>query len=179
MTLIKAINEGGQWIAILILLTLLFSFDVDFFDSAPKRVIVLESNQEQQEVFIQSMKERLSQVESDLEGLKNTQSAGNLQEQINTLRSDIKNLASAKTTPGFGQPKITPTITINPKIRENKGAQPWYQQRYLWVGSALVLVAIILLLIWVAKRRKKMVLSVVRGPWHKNGVSVSNNRDCA
>ncbi|EMP56312.1 hypothetical protein MSNKSG1_10573 [Marinobacter santoriniensis NKSG1] len=179
MTLIKTVNEGGQWIAILTLLTLLFSFDFDFFDSAPKRVIALESKQEQQGALIQSMEERLSQVESDLEGLKNTQSAGNLQEQINTLRSDIKNLASVETTPNFSQSEITPIEAIKPKITESKAAQPWYQQRYLWVGSALVLVAVILILMWVAKRRKKKVLSVVRGPWHKNGTAASNNRDCA
>jgi len=179
MTLLKMINEGGQWIAIVILLVLLFSFDIDFFDSAPKRVTDLESKQEQQEGRIQSVEERLSRIEADLERLKNTQSADDLQEQINTLRADLEHLTSTETSPAGSQPEITPVETVEPKNSESTEAQTWYQQRYLWVGVASVLVILTLLLIYVAKRRKKTTLSVVPGPGYKNDPSVSNNRDCA
>jgi len=179
MALLKMINEGGQWIAIIILLVLLFSFDIDFFDSAPKRVTDLESKQEQQEGRIQSMEERLSQIEADLEGLKGNQSAGDLQEQINNLRSDMEKFASVETTPTDSQPEITPAETVEPKNTESTDAKSWYQQLYLWGGVASVLIILILLLTYVAKRRKKTTLSVVPGPGYNNDFSISNNRDCA
>ncbi|MCC4310409.1 alkaline shock response membrane anchor protein AmaP [Alcanivorax marinus] len=179
MTVLKIINEGGQWAAIVVLLALLFFIGVDFFSSAPKRVTGLESKQEQQERLIQSMEERLSQVEADLEGLRRTQSAVGLQEQINSLRSNMKNITSAGTTPTVNKSEAMPVQAIESNSAEGIGAHPWYQMRYFWVGAASVIVSLILLLIRIARRRKKTAMSVVPGPGYKSDRSISKYRDCA
>jgi len=179
MTVLKIINEGLQWAAIVILLALLFFIGIDFFSSAPKRVIDLESKQEQQERLIQSMEERLSQVEAGLEGLRLTQSAVGLQEQINSLRSNLKNITSAGTTPTVNKSEAMPVQTVESNSTEGISAQPWYQMRYFWVGAALVIVFLVFLLIRIARRRKKTAISVVPGPGYKNDRSISKYRDCA
>ncbi|MFL1452886.1 hypothetical protein ACJO5Y_00395 [Marinobacter sp. GN3S48] len=179
MSLLKVINEGGQWIAIGVLLALLFSFDIDFFESAPKRVADLESRQTQQESRINSIEERLFQLESDVGDFTTSQSVGELQEQIDTLRSDLENLKPSDIAPTVSQSEITPTEAVATDNAEALQALPWYREGYVWMSAAAALVLLILLggYGYVKKRKRKATLSVIsRG---QNDQSIASQQDCA
>lgn len=174
MTLLKIINEGGQWVAIGFLLVLLFTFDIDFFESVPKRVTDLESKQEQHDTHIKSIEERLSQIDSDMRVFKNSQNARELQEQIDILRSDIENITSPEIGPSVSQPEIT---TANSNVTDDIEAQVWYWQGYIWAGAAVIAFMFILFMRYVKKRKRKATLLVIQRS--TNDQTTQSKRNCA
>lgn len=166
MRLLKIINEGCQWIAIGVFLVFIFSVDIDFFKSSPKRTNDLESRIEQQESRVMHIEKRLAQLNSDVEGFKGNQNAVKLQEQIDILRLDLDNLTSSD----ISQSEITP----NEKALQSL---PWYKQVYVWISTVAPLVLLTLLQGYVKKRKMKPILSVISG--FKNDQSVESKRDCA
>lgn len=177
MRLLNVINEGGQWIAIGAFLVFLFSFNIDFFESAPKRVTDLESRQAQHESRVKSLEERLSRLESKVGGLTSGKNVVVLQEQIDSLRTDLENLTSSDTSPLLGQSETIPAETVAKDKAEASQALPWYKKKYVWMSGTVVLILLILLGWSGKKRKRKASLSMIRG--RKNNQPSSSIRDCA